>query len=593
MTRVEWTRLSGDDVEALISMFVCRENPQAYRVRPSSGDGGVDVCVPLGDRHVEIYQVKRFAKNLGSSEKQQIVNSHKRIHEYAEERGWTVDKWKLTLPLDRTPENDLWLEELESTGGIPCEWVGLSVVEGWAARYGDIVDYYLADGRARLLEDLAQFTSLSAIPMGGPLGQSIEEFVNLTPVAVETQLATLRDTLNARDPHFVYAYAVSDQPEMPSPRSPGFPALVASTARQVGESYVSFHVLARCEESVHERPITIRATIRPDLAAGSDGAREFEELRTYGRSPRIPLDVSDLCIDLPGGLGSESARGKLLLTRILDETERFDREFTIVSPEQDVLAQVVFTFSEPEVNHDNTGLANRGADTTGLLEIEQLSVVRDGQVSMTIRLQLREDPAGRFPDEVQQPLAFLRHFGAPNQMRVATTRGRRQQQTVAIPAAPHNEEREHWLDFLLRYVQALVTIQEHVEKELRVPDFDTEDFENARWVISASRMLDGEIVAGTWTKFNYIVDSDTESYDGLQQASIVQPLVVSVGGQDVTIGTMLLHTGPAEVTNVRTDDGGTTMDVVPALGDNSASLRWLPDAPAPQPDPSTGTHHQP
>ena len=92
---------------------------------------------------------------------------------------------------------------------------------------------------------------------------------------------------------------------------------------------------------------------------------------------------------------------------------------------------------------------------------------------------------------------------------------------------------------------------------------------------------------------NYIVDSDTESYDGLQQASIVQPLVVSVGGQDVTIGTMLLHTGPAEVTNVRTDDGGTTMDVVPALGDNSASLRWLPDAPAPQPDPSTGTHHQP
>ncbi|RDH13850.1 hypothetical protein DVB88_00300 [Tsukamurella pulmonis] len=168
---MEWTRLSGDDVEALISMFVCRENPQTYRVRPSSGDGGVDVCVPLGDGHVEIYQVKRFAANLGSGEKQQIVKSHKRIHEYAKERGWTVDTWKLTLPLDRTPENDLWLEELESTGGIPCEWVGLSVVEGWAARYGDIVDYYLADGRARLLEDLARFTSLSAIPMGGPLAR--------------------------------------------------------------------------------------------------------------------------------------------------------------------------------------------------------------------------------------------------------------------------------------------------------------------------------------------------------------------------------------------------------------------------------------
>ena len=149
-----------------------------------------------------------------------------------------------------------------------------------------------------------------------------------------------------------------------------------------------------------------------------------------------------------------------------------------------MLAQVVFTFGEPEVNHNNTGLANRGSDATGILEIEQLSVVRDGQVSMTIRLQLREDPAGRFPDEVQQPLAFLRHFGAPNQRRVATTRGRRQQQTVSIPTAPHNEERERWLDFLLRYVQALVTIQEHVEKELRVPHI-------SRSLLTVHNVVDG------------------------------------------------------------------------------------------------------
>jgi hypothetical protein len=66
MPRVEWSRYSGDDVEHLVAMLMCRENPNAERIRPSSGDGGIDVRVPVGTGF-EIYQVKRFAQNLAAA----------------------------------------------------------------------------------------------------------------------------------------------------------------------------------------------------------------------------------------------------------------------------------------------------------------------------------------------------------------------------------------------------------------------------------------------------------------------------------------------------------------------------------------------
>ena len=112
MSRLPWTRYDGDDIEAVVSLFVCREFPDAFRVRPSRGDGGIDVCVPVSPGHVEIYQVKKFADNLDTSQKTQIVESHKRIQDYARTRNWAIDKWHLTLPLDPTPENTQWFEEL-------------------------------------------------------------------------------------------------------------------------------------------------------------------------------------------------------------------------------------------------------------------------------------------------------------------------------------------------------------------------------------------------------------------------------------------------------------------------------------------------
>jgi len=63
MSRVEWTRLEGNDVEAVVAMFVNREHPRSVRITPSIGDGGVDIvdagAGPEGTD--DVYQVKKYA----------------------------------------------------------------------------------------------------------------------------------------------------------------------------------------------------------------------------------------------------------------------------------------------------------------------------------------------------------------------------------------------------------------------------------------------------------------------------------------------------------------------------------------------------
>ena len=41
MARVEWTRTEPGDIEQVVSMLLCRENPSAIRIRPSRGTEGL------------------------------------------------------------------------------------------------------------------------------------------------------------------------------------------------------------------------------------------------------------------------------------------------------------------------------------------------------------------------------------------------------------------------------------------------------------------------------------------------------------------------------------------------------------------------
>lgn len=76
---IPWGNLSGEDMETLLAVFICKQRPEANRVRPSSGDNGIDLQVKNGDGTYDVYQVKKFAHTLKTSQKSQIKKSLKSL----------------------------------------------------------------------------------------------------------------------------------------------------------------------------------------------------------------------------------------------------------------------------------------------------------------------------------------------------------------------------------------------------------------------------------------------------------------------------------------------------------------------------------
>ncbi len=557
-------------------MFLCRMNPAAFRVRPSQGDGGIDVCVPTGVNRFEVYQVKKFASNLTSSQKTQVEKSHARLRDFAGERGWTIDNWYLTLPLDPTTENLSWLAEIAATGPFPCDWRGLSHVDGWASNYKDVVDYYFNDGRERLMEDLARFTAISGIPMSPGVLPSVESFPTLAPSDVLNGLVRLRETLNARDPHYSYDFSVSGQPP-PRPVSGDYPStLAARTAQQVGDSYVTFDVHARCAESLKERPIKVTMTWMAQR--GSVEHRELEEFFTYGRTPEHPIQARDVTVEMPGGLGGESALAQVLMSEAGEPGEPFERRLSILSPEDEVLATIELTMYPPVSNHDGTGQSNRGRDRSGFFELETL-VLAGPPKQMTLRLRT-EDPVGLRPDQLEPALAVVDSFRLPNQIRLEATRGPARSTTHPVPASDASDDSRATNRALLAYVRALIVIQRHTPVELKFPEFERLSELNIAEATATAKLLNGETLKRTWNTLQFHLNPEAAATDEPRLFVADQvPLSFNVGGDHIELGRVRHIFESARIVSTEAaEDGQLLATLQPGPGNDTVLSAWHGEA---------------
>lgn len=144
---IPWVTMSGDEIETVVAVCLCKQFPDAQRIRPSRGDGGIDVRVDNEDGTIDVYQIKKFAVNLGSSEKRQIIESWRRVKKYCNEQGLRLKNWYLTLPLDPTNENLEWFNEnIRSNSDFHCAWKGLTNIEAWTSAMPEVYNYYVANG---------------------------------------------------------------------------------------------------------------------------------------------------------------------------------------------------------------------------------------------------------------------------------------------------------------------------------------------------------------------------------------------------------------------------------------------------------------
>lgn len=204
MSRIEWARYSGEEIEHAIAMFIGSEDSLAEKITPSRGDGGIDILSRYPK--TTVYQVKSFTSPLKSGQKKQVIDSLESLVTDERWKHLEIDEWHLVTPWDPTPEAETWLQEEGRKRNITVVvWDGLAKCDSWAAKYPQIVDYYFLGFRETVMdmaETLIQRNSMRSLVGDNP---------DITPADVGNTLSEAVSAINRIDPH--YSYGVATRPK--------------------------------------------------------------------------------------------------------------------------------------------------------------------------------------------------------------------------------------------------------------------------------------------------------------------------------------------------------------------------------------------
>lgn len=312
MTAIAWTVTEPDTIERMIAVGLCRRHKHARRIKPSQGDGGLDVLIPVTGQpqlHVENYQVKKFADELNDSRKRQIKKSLARAIDThnGTEFGYKIAKWYLALPLDLTREQEKWLFDLadELEAPFPVEVFGLTAIEELLLEAPNIREYYVGDGMEKVSQILSQMTNLRH------LRDLAVDPTTVEPADATDSLEDLHRHINDADPHFDYNFEVTK--ELPT-ITPG-PGLIASVVARTGKDapYVTWHVSAKYDAALEDRPIPGSYTVYPDRMT-PEQRKAWERWCKYGTPVVLEGDaIAEVTMDLPGGLAGPAPMSENVL----------------------------------------------------------------------------------------------------------------------------------------------------------------------------------------------------------------------------------------------------------------------------------------
>lgn len=490
MARVEWTRLSGDEVETVVGMLLCCQFPDAIRVRPSQGDSGLDIFVPgeagFGNERT-VYQVKKYAENLTSTQKRRIKSSFKRVVERSAEQNWKILAWHLVMPLDLTTQNLGWLDELTNDSEFPCPPRGLAFCDKLAADYPKIIDYYLRDGKERLQ---AAMDNLTRILSGRQVRQANEP---LMPADVLGDLVSIYRGLNDCDPFYRYEYAVADNPPSDTV-PPNEPGLVAISAMQHESVWIIIKIFALSKAALEERPIG--GQFRLNVPEGDDElANQVQKFIDYGAPLSMPAGTVSGSLDLPAGLGGDFTGGSLRTSLALNEVDKDQEtvELTIamLEPDSDVAIASTTIKRRETSSGQGGGFRSVWADTADLFTVEMLL---DSSGQSTVNMKVGYSLGGRRPSDIVESLKFLAAMHSPNRIGFCMTYG---PPNYMIAGAPPSDRSSVAADRWAQVSEALTVIQEQVSQLLTMPTSQSGD--ESVQIIEAAELMSGQPRTGPLT----------------------------------------------------------------------------------------------
>lgn len=527
---VPWVTIPADMIEQIVAVLLAQRDARAMRVRPSQGDGGLDVVVPANRAgYVDVYQVKSFASDLGASQKRQIKNSLIRARDTHNDpaNGILIDTWLLTLPLDPTREQLKWLMEVAANLNSPfaVEWRGYSFLEGLAADYPQVIDYYLRDGKDRLEDTIKALRDLAQIPASAT-GAAVE------PRDVVPRLQSIFQALNREDPHYRYDFEVTSELPILFAR----PYLVASATEGEPGEYITFHIYARYADATSDRPIPISFSVSRDRLT-PEAMQAVDDMLRYGTPVEVPAAaITNLNVDMPAGLGTTSARGTVALGPWRSDSDQPSRvTWAIVSADDsEPLSRLIFQMDAP-TRGSLGGLLVRGTDSTGVVAVT-IRIDPPQSESPTIGLSVTMiDPTGKPVRQVLPGLRFMSKFRSPNRLAFGPEYGQlRVADALSLPS-----EAQAIPALVIDYVDALDSISSTSGEPINLPDLAALTHDDYQAVLGAAGVLRGEPVPITWSSVTARIRPGTVDP---AQASVGHPLmteqdlIVNVGDTPHRIG---------------------------------------------------------
>ena len=538
MARVEWSRLSGEEIEAVLGVLLCREHPTATRVKPSRGDGGIDVWVPEGES-ATVYQIKGYTGNIDSTRQSHIKSSWTTLLAYAAENSITLSAWYLVTPENPTKEQLEWFKKLTKDVSFPCVWRGLDFVDGLAAKYPEVIDYYLRDGKDRLEATVQRLLSVAGLK--NPAA---------SPATSVDSLRELHAALNQFDPHFYYDFSVQmlNADGICPPASVPL-GTIASVRLTDSDRCITYNIIPRYNEALKERPVPGQMTFAAEPA--SPLHEQLEDWAKFG-GPLTDFPATNVRWDLPGGFGGEYEEARVTIgpSKPMPGAMHETLNLRVLEADGSVMASLDFVTEEASSGIDQKGARSLGHDKeVGLVRYE-LRMSRDDddrQIAASINISV-EDATGRFVGDILPCIRFIAALRPPRRIQIFSRNGPALTPALAIPQELMPEEQgKLWI----LMCESLATIQEHVIERIRFPDMmqhhATNFMDDIEEWYRAARLLRGEVLSGTWSDVGMHLIPGIQSPDGVHPAVFNKNYSVRVGARVYELGTLNMQVAAARV----------------------------------------------
>jgi hypothetical protein len=566
MTPTDWTHgKDGNIIETVLAVLLSREHTGAERIRPSVGDGGIDVQIPIGDAW-NIHQIKGYTGNMTAARKAHVKKSFESLRAYASKTGLKVNSWSLDMPLDPTKENREWLTEVTAGVAFPCTWNGEIFVNGLSAKYPDVIEYYFGDGKERFDDTIRKVTELGKLIRSDKEGSTEA----LAPADLSYGLQNLFVLLNMYDPHYSWSFEV--RPDMP----PAIvePGVVFQTSSGSEGCYVTYNVRPRYKEAIADRPITITGKFVAE--SGTEESAALEDFYRYGSPLTYKTLPGSFKADLPGGFGDELGEGIIRVVPIVAERQSASSKLRlqVVDTEGDLLGESIFLVSS------TTGLAREGiriigSDPAGVLKLDMRGDLESGRFKLDLQYG---DFTGKDPAEALPAVRLLKNLRHPNSFRIGLPRGPIEQDPTPIPDVERPD-----FEGLERLLEALVTIQEHTAVQLMIPDFDRYGWTQASEIIRSALILRGEMVSHPTSEVGLPLATTLPVGSGPHNLKAAVPHIVEIADDEIHLGTMRVYAHCVTIAESRSSTDGELTVLSPFQGSEfwvTLAVRHLPDAPA-------------